>query len=274
MNEKKLKSAFWKIKSDMDVIHSHLNGVKSRVKRQEEVLELSREIKKDIDYLKKIDLASFVKNLEKEVDTINDFILNMSSRTEEMEKIAKSYNSQISKLDSDIKGIKKKIGSAMNETQNTNLDMKVLNEHTAEFEMMIDEKVTLENSNLKLEIDTKLARLASDIDKISREVEKSKKVKQSPEVNLEEFGELINEQVQMQLAAAKMEIYEQVMEMINSGKDAKIPKTSSKNVSVTKKSKSKGESKVKKAVKWLFVDEDEEELLNDVKADIKKKENV
>lgn len=227
------------------------------------------------------------------------------------------------------------LSKSIKEKSSVNLDNEELDEKFEEFAEMINERVSLEISNLKLELETDFARLMADVDKFKLEIldvgasSKNKNEKNDNlNQNLEEFAEMINEKVTLEVNSLKMEFTEEIskvydrcfneilefkseLQKLQERKDEKLEKKSKKksnNIEKISKSKPKYNSKkkekiisedlnvptgieqvslyespiqenekkpnkLKKIAKWLFVDEEEENDLNDIKGEVKKDKN-
>ena len=303
MNEKKIVDAFRKVKTDMTKIVTELEALKS-----------SKSVK-SISEIK--NFPSFKKNVENELKSLN-------SRTKDFENKVNNNHEVLNDLSKSIK-----------EKSSVNLDNEELDEKFEEFAEMINERVSLEISNLKLELETDFARLMADVDKFKLEIldvgasSKNKNEKNDNlNQNLEEFAEMINEKVTLEVNSLKMEFTEEIskvydrcfneilefkseLQKLQERKDEKLEKKSKKksnNIEKISKSKPKYNSKkkekiisedlnvptgieqvslyespiqenekkpnkLKKIAKWLFVDEEEENDLNDIKGEVKKDKN-
>lgn len=91
---------------------------------------------------------------------------------------------------------------------------------------------------------------------------------------LAEIAELMNEKVDMQTNGLRMEFTEEIAKLYDVLTQEKIEFEKPKKVQVSKtkstpKKEKKKDNKIKKAVKWLFVDEDEQDTLSSIKDEVK-----
>lgn len=293
MNEQKLKEAFQKVKGDMSNLESQVLTLKKKLSMQERALSLNREIKKDIDLLKQMNLNDFVRKLDFEIDNVNKYVVEINKRTEKVNAAIEKFSTQLEVYEVQFADLKKKFHESQNTSQNTALDMKALDEHTAEFERLIDEKVSLENGSLRLELESAIATLARDVDIAKTEMEKKLKsveTKKERGFDAEEFAEMINEKVSLEVSSLRLEMQEEMArlhrELAEARKEQKSsPKKEKKSSASTSKKAAVNtvqeepvqKGRVKKAIKWLFVDEDDgdgdenDKVLAEVKNDVKKK---
>lgn len=89
--------------------------------------------------------------------------------------------------------------------------------------------------------------------------------------SLGEMQELINEKVDMQTNGLRMEMMEEIAKLYDILTNERVETKSApmpKKIQKSPKTKTK-DGKIKKAVKWLFVDEDEDNTLGSIKDEIK-----
>lgn len=197
MREIDIKTAFTKVKKDVSSISDEIRLLSGKIDKNSIALSLSEEIKKEIDDLKKIDFEKFSKKLDSDLSKVNDFIEHINERTDKMANILSDFTKQIESDQKKLLEFKEKIEDVRNNSENNTVSMKVLNDHTAEFEMMIDEKVSLESSSLRLETETNFAKIAGDLSKVSMNVEELKsKTKEFSTSKLEKEVSKLTENVE------------------------------------------------------------------------------
>ena len=235
MNERKLKSAFEKIKIDMLALSSQLNELREDKNKQTEVSN---------------------SQIKKELKEINELLKTFGSTVESNRK----------KIETLLK------------------QLMIRNE---QFEELISEKISMELGNLDLKETQDNINLKEEIKLVREEISElaSKGLGQNVEDAFTEFNELINEKIQIELNSLRLEVTEEIAKLYDKcfseilelkGELNKINKKSKSKMSIPKppkslqkKSKPKKEGKIKKVAKWLFVDEEEDEI-SSIKKEVKK----
>jgi hypothetical protein len=231
MDEKKLKSAFSKVKSDMGVLGD--NVAKLQMQVAQSVRDSSDSSKSSVDSK----LVDRTKNLEVELNSVKTLISTLSKLVEQNTHDVRDMMSEVKDLrdDFDVDGV----------SENANKEnITIVNTKLADFQDLINEKLTLEIAELKLEMSEEIATV---FDKIS-------------------------------VGLAKVEEKSSVSKVKGSGKKEKIleedyeiltPNQKTLIEEVEFEEDEKRPSRFKKAIKWLFVDEDEDEDLDSLKKDMK-----
>lgn len=295
MNEAKLKTAFGKIKKDIDSIKKELGNLK-------ELRSLNSDVKNQKN-ITKYDLEGFVVNMQKDLSELSKLVSEFNTRFKNSDEEINKFSKKLKKYHNELLEVKKNLSTNTNETTNAELDLRVLNERFSEFEELINEKMSLENASLKLELEDEIATISDRVE--SKQTQSGEGVSENAlEIHMREFNELINEKITLEINSMRLEFTEEIGKLydrfyneiidiktemgIRPQTSARSPKPTKKNT-ITKKplskktiakeeekttidttqSKNKEKpSKIKKAIKWLFVDEDEE--IDSIRSEVKK----
>lgn len=205
MDEEKLKLAFARIKTDMSLIQSELSSLKKSN-------TLNQDVKAQLQQLKNYNLEKFIVTLENEFKSMNSLIREFNHRTKENGVEMRKLSENIQKYHFEITQIKKKLSKESNVTANAELDIKILDEKLNELHEIITEKISLENAQGRLEMQSELARMASEISEIKK---KSKKTIETEKVqeSVNEIGEMLNEKINLELNALRLEFTEEMAKL-------------------------------------------------------------
>ncbi len=185
MDEQKLKVAFFRIKNDISYINSELKTIKK-------VNSLNSEVKKEIEEIKKFNLEKFVNNMKNELKSLNLFINDFNDKfkknnhdVENFQKLLKNYNIEIDE-------IKKKLTSITNRSENNHLDFEIFEKRFQEFQELINEKVSMEISSIRLEFADGLNRIShfqnKEINVFKKKLEKINKKEKKSESKLKKVA--------------------------------------------------------------------------------------
>ncbi len=269
MRDTKIRDAFGRIKQDMGFLKKEIENLKK-------ANELSADIKKQINNLKSFDLEKFVINMENEFKSINELLKTFNSNFQNNHQLISELSKELEKYNLEVKEMKSKVSSTQNRSENTHLDLEMLEEKFAEFQELINEKVSMEISSVKLEKDEKLAEMDAKLNKFL----KNNSIE--PEV-IYELNEVLNEKISLETSSLRMEFSEEIAKLYDRLGEKKIEKKPVKKTTLKKENKEyeveeiaeedekaakKNESKIKKVAKWLFVDDEEE--FDSIKDEVKK----
>lgn len=354
VTESRLKEAFRKIKDERDKIHFDLNQINNRLERYERSLELTEDIRKQLKVLDRVDVEKFVKKLDSEINLINSFMKDVNERSEFVNDVLKKLNHQLEFNQSQIEDLNDKLKEVQSTSKTNRLDVKVLDEYAQDIERMLEEKISLEVGQLRLELQSGLAETAVDRNIIQDKLNNMQNTVETHERSIpeifENFSKIVNDRVNNEMKEVRSEMKALVNEIRNETKEfkkslkedvkknkalaseavvairkverktqsienkaskkkeekaksvpvvakketqkevtkkesepkkkveeKKVTKTSKKSSSDFKKIPDQDKSKEQKdgaftrAVKWLFVDEEEDQTLNDVKSSVKAK---
>lgn len=230
MDEKKLKQAFSKVKTDFDLLDLEVSQIKTHLGKLSQGISISSDIQKQIKKLENVDLETFVLNLESEFKSIHTLMTDFNQRFNQTSKFIEKFSNEMEKYNSELADLKAKLNKTQNSTANTKLDVNILNEKFTELQELLSEKVDLELGSLRLEFTEELAKV---YDRIYTEVE-SKSQTQKPSLD----------------------------------KQKKIKKSKNSNKLNEGAYTIGEEGKFKKAMKWLFIDEENEDM-DSIKGEIK-----
>jgi len=176
MDEVKLKIAFSRIKKDMDYILLELNKVKK-------INDLNSEVKEHIKEIKKFNIEKFIEKQEREFKNLNNFINEFNAKSNKNSLDIENFQSLIKGYSDEINDLNKKIHDTNNKTENNRLDIELFNEKLAEFQELINEKISIEIASLRMEFAEGLNRIShvqnKEVDDLKKKLEKSKKKKSS-----------------------------------------------------------------------------------------------
>lgn len=231
MDEKKLRSAFAKIKSDMNALSVEIKALNLKVdKVNKSPSDTETDSKKQIE------------NIEADFRMINELVKNFNEKFKDTTELVEKFSDQLEVYHEELLIIKK----SLKENNNVTFDENVLNRNFSSFQELVNEKIDLEISSLRLEFTEEIAKM---YDRFYGEIEKVKKEDKN--------------------IGAKVEAKEETI-VQKTTKSAPEKKKKIETVEV-EEDKKKEEGKFKKAVKWLFVDEDEDEM-DQVRSEVEKTE--
>lgn len=230
--DKKIQKSFGKVKADYLRLSNEILNVHSELKKVSKQIELTGDVKIQIKKLEKINLESFVINMENEFKSINELIKTFNKRFTDTSKFMENFHRQLENYHIEIVDLKNKFHSTQNRAENTNLDVEVTNERLGEFQELINEKIDIQISSLRLE-------MIEEISNIYDRMALNSPSKIEKNMNYDKPKESFSSK-------------------FKKPKKSKIKNNEHK------------ENKIKKAVKWLFVDDDNDETLDSVKDEVKK----
>jgi len=227
MDEKKLKSAFTKIKGDMSNLSQDIATLRMQV------ASVTRDgVQPAVPRTSQIDIDSLVKNLEIELQNLNSSIKGLNTEFLENVKVTNAHTREITKCKDLIGDLDEKI-DGFSSSGTSSEDVRILNSKFGDFQELINEKLTLEVNQLRLEFMEEIAKVFDDVTKwIDKNGNKSVK----------------KETLNAKEKADEEEEYEVLDGDLYAKKDGKL----------------------KRAVKWLFVDDEGDEL-QDIKGQVKNK---
>jgi hypothetical protein len=228
MDERKLKSAFTKVKGDMSILDD--NVAKLQMQVAQSVRNSGVVSSSSVDS----SLVDSTKSLEVELNSVKKLVSALSKLVEQNTNDVKDIKSEFAELreELDVDGV--------DETANKE-SIHLVNSKLADFQELINGKLTLEIAELRLEFSEEIAKVFDNITRGLEKVEFNAKVSKG--------------------SAKKEKILEEDYEILNSNQ-----KTLVEEVEFTEDEKMP--SRFKKAIKWLFVDEEEEEDLDSLKKDM------
>lgn len=174
MDEQKAKFAFAKIKDDIHSLRVQIGHLENQFKIVKENISLNEDVKKQIEDIKKFNLEKFVNKMELELGNVNKLLKDFNKKFNDSSSLMNNFSQQIETYNNEFSDFKKKVFSAKNETANTNLDLDRLNKKFEEYQELINEKINLEISQVRLETSTEIARLYSNLTKDSSSQPKKK----------------------------------------------------------------------------------------------------
>ncbi|MCA9486330.1 hypothetical protein H6501_05140 [Candidatus Woesearchaeota archaeon] len=252
----KIKDAFMKVKQDVTTL-------------QKEILELRQEVASNTPTNKRREqevLPSTLPNIEKELGEIRSLSKTFQEKFLDNSLRLQSFSEELDKFREDLLLTRKN-------SQNT--------------QTQIDTKDQIEKGveELRLELSTDLAQLAADVQTLKTQVSSS--TQETTSFNVEkmmaEFAEMINEKITVEMAAMRLEFQEELAQrelrsqlshtQNNSQKESpkkvnseKSKKTNTAEISpreieevVYEDATTKKSGGLKKTLRKLFVDEDEDE---------------
>jgi chromosome segregation ATPase len=240
MNERKVKEAFNKVKTEVTGLKNLSFDLRRRLGKVEEAALLSQEVKKEIEKLKELKINEFISKLEKDVDKLMNFISSMEKKSTQTNSTIEKISKKIEVSKTEFEDLKKKFSKTQSESQNTNLELKSFLEQTQEFEQLVNEKVSMEISSLKLEFREQFAQQAQELEKIkklsnsNKEKELIKQIKEQEEelkklkkeqrqlkdaFNPEEFMEMLNEKVSLEHSSLRLETQASLAEFASDLRD-------------------------------------------------------
>lgn len=230
MDEDKLKLAFGRIKNDMVLIQKELMLLKKGN-------TLNQDVKAQLEQLKNYNLEKFIITLENEFKSTNSLIREFNHRTKENGVEMRKLSENLQKYHFEITQIKKKLSKESNVTANAELDIKILDEKLNELHEIMNEKVSLENAQARLEVQSDLARMASEISEMKKKTKKSIETEKVQE-SVNEIGEMLNEKINLELNALRLEFTEEMAKLY----DKIYSESASKKEDTKKKTTKKGKS--------------------------------
>ncbi len=256
-DEQRTQEAFKRVRSDVSYL-------KSQVDSLHKVSTLNSDIRRDIEYLKEINVDKFIKEMELEFSTLNRTTADFRKRFEETAKLMDEFSKKMEIHHKDLVEIRE-----MQKAYSTS------NREVEELKRLVHSSETRNNAEMQkiyTYIDNKFNSLRNDLENQAGDVrvmpsEVSRR-------DLSELAEIINEKIDMENAALKMEIFEMLQNDETSApvKQAKASKKKetkkTKETPAPKKVEEKKDGKAKRFAKWLFVDDEEDELQS-IKNEIK-----
>lgn len=224
MDERKLKSAFSKVKSEMTVLGDNV------AKLQMQVAQSVR----DGSSKSEDSLVDTVKSLEVEVNSIKKLVSTLSKN------VVENVNDN-KEIKSELKDLKKDLDEDFEKSSSNEESVTFINSKLSDFQELINTKITLEIAELRLEMSEEIATAFDNMNKGLKKVEKK--------VSSEKVSSKSND------------ILENDEKILSSNQKTLIEE-------VEYKEEEKKPSKFKKAINWLFVDEDEEDDLESLKQDM------
>ena len=237
MNEEKLRMAFAKVKRDHREMANKLNHISSKIGELSHMMILSDEIKEKIRKLNTINLERFTHNLENEFKSINNLTKDFNNRFLEASDFIKKFSTELGRYNFELDDLKKELRETRNTGANSRLDIKVLNDRFIELQDLFSEKVEIETKSLRMEFTEELAKVYDAIHERTKKRKYKSPSKKKPELQK------------------------------NTTKNLNAEKTSQKSEAGNPR---KEGGKIKKAVKWLFIDDENEEL-SSIKQEVKNK---
>jgi hypothetical protein len=228
MDENKLKSAFSKVKSEMSVLDD------SVAKLQMQVAQSVRDSGSKSSSIVESKLSDKVTNLDVELNSVKKLVSTLS-------KLVEQNTNDVKELKSDFSELKEELDlDGTGESANKE-SIYLVNSKLADFQELINGKLTLEIAELRLEFSEEIAKVFDNMTRGLEKVELNSKVSKG--------------------SARKEKILEDDYEILTPNQ-----KTLVEEVEFTEDEKSP--SRFKKAIKWLFVDEEDDENLDSLKKDM------
>lgn len=241
MRESKIKEAFKKVKEDMFVLSKQMDDLKQKTK--------TASSKKDNFDSKKFD--NFVKNVENELNALNLF-------TREFDDKLKHLSLQLNQVTNEQKKIEEKSLQNQSSTQNNKIDIELIDERFEELSEILNEKISLETASIKLEFTEEIAKI---YDKVFNEILDLKNDMNKIEKKSNKKESKKEEDVKKEVTKKSTKKESKKEEQKKIKKEEKIDE---------ELYPTRDEGKLKKIAKWLFVDEEEEDEMNNIKDQIKK----
>ncbi|MDA3856068.1 MAG: hypothetical protein PF569_07440 [Candidatus Woesearchaeota archaeon] len=182
-DDKRLKEAFRKIKQDMFVLSKQIDEIKGSK------VSTKTEIKTDFDKKK---FENFVNNVEKELGDLNLYLKEFDDRIKHISK-------KIEISDKEREDIKNKSLLNQSSSQSNKSDIELFDERFGEFSEILNEKVTLEISSLRLEFTEEVANLYdkffNEILDLKHEITKKQKKEEKSSKKAEKETEIKKETI-------------------------------------------------------------------------------
>ncbi len=233
MDEEKLRLAFGRIKYDMELIQKELNILKK-------TNTLNQDVKNQLEEIKGYHIDKFINSLENEFKSMNSLIREFNHRFKENSEEMKKLAENLQKYHFEITNVKKKLSKESNITANAELDIKILDEKLNELHEIMNEKITLENAQGRLEVQSELARMASEINDVRKKNKKSVDTDEIKE-SINEIAEMLNEKLNLELNSLRLEFTEELAKLYD-----KIPSKSVESKEEPKKKSKKSKSSSEK----------------------------
>ncbi len=234
MRDDRLKEAFKKVKEDMMLLTKEIEGVKSE----------TRGVKRETSDFDKKKFDNFVKNVENELNSMNLYIREFDDKLKHLSlQVGKTLEEQ----------------KIMQNDKTSKIDMNSIDERFQELSEILGEKISLETASIRMEFTEEIAKIYDkvfneilDLKKDLSKIEKKNDIKDLKTENKVSKKEIVKEEPKVSKKSAT--------------------KSEKKNENVDELYPERKEGKIKKIAKWLFVDEEEEEM-DDIKEQIKGKSN-
>lgn len=233
MDEEKLRMAFGRIKYDMELIQKELNILKK-------TNTLNQDVKNQLEEIKGYHIDKFINSLENEFKSMNSLIREFNHRFKENSEEMKKLAENLQKYHFEITNVKKKLLKESNITANAELDIKILDEKLNELHEIMNEKITLENAQGRLEVQSELARMASEINDVRKKNKKSVDTDEIKE-SINEIAEMLNEKLNLELNSLRLEFTEELAKLYD-----RIPSKSVDSKEEPKKKSKKSKSSSEK----------------------------
>ena len=233
MDEEKLRLAFGRIKYDMELIQKELNILKK-------TNTLNQDVKNQLEEIKGYHIDKFINSLENEFKSMNSLIREFNHRFKENSEEMKKLAENLQKYHFEITNVKKKLSKESNITANAELDIKILDEKLNELHEIMNEKITLENAQGRLEVQSELARMASEINDVRKKNKKSVDTDEIKE-SINEIAEMLNEKLNLELNSLRLEFTEELAKLYD-----RIPNKSVESKEEPKKKSKKSKSSSEK----------------------------
>ena len=183
MEELKLRRAFGRVRSDMEVITSRLEELQS-------VATLNQDIKEDIKRIRNLRVDKFVEDMQKEFRTIELLVDKFNDKFNETSTLMKSFSNKIDEYKKEVDLMKKEqaVFSPSRKEVETMIDKKVSEGQRSQpnvqatlndFSELVNEKVDLELSSIRAEMTQEIAKLYDksyeEITALKKEIDSLKK---------------------------------------------------------------------------------------------------
>jgi hypothetical protein len=234
MDERKLKSAFLKVKSEMNVLDDNVAKLQMQVAQSVRDSSSVSSTKSDLGSKVESSLVDRAKNLEVELNSVKTLVSTLSSLVEQNTHDVRDMKSELKDLREDFDA------DGSSEAVNRE-NIYLVNTKLADFQELINGKLTLEIAGLRLEFTEEIANVFDNMTKGLEKVEAKANIKKS--------------------SAKKEKILEEDYEILTPNQKTLVEE-------VEFEEDEKKPSRFKKAIKWLFVDEEEDEL-ESLKKDMK-----
>lgn len=256
MDGNKLKSAFNKVKSDIGGLSQDIATLQMQVASitrdsNSQVPETIVLDGSDENLAKKSDVESLVNNLEKELKNVKNSIRDLNFQFLENVKVTNAHTREISKCNDTVSGLDLKVVSSDSKSKSSLSDIAMLNDKFGDFQELINEKLTLEMNQIRLEFMEEIARVfdivSKGVNNDDNKVKKDNSKKVSDDVSDDDLFEekALDDKELDEISESRTLNYDESNEDPSDKKPGKF----------------------KRAVKWLFVDEEED--IDNIKDEVK-----
>lgn len=233
MDNNKLKKAFKNVKTDIGKLSEEVTSLKIEIARGELSKTASQTSVSNGFEKKRLD--NLVKNVENEFKKLN---LNIK----ELDDKISMNNKKDGQIEFSQSKLKKQIERNISNIEKNYLNVSSVEERFAEFSELINEKISLETASMRLEFTDEIAKI---YDKLYAQPETKSAPPKKKKTN----------------KVTKSKKQETPVRVQNENKIENV---------VLEPETSKKDGKVKRVLKWLFVDEEDDYEVNDIKAEVKK----